>query len=62
MRPRWTARRRRTNWDENDAYAKVDVALRESLRVVNDAVNLSQDRQYWASNHAPLTAPLEPKG
>ncbi|RFC47062.1 MAG: carboxyl-terminal processing protease [Verrucomicrobia bacterium] len=48
--------------DENDAYAKVDVALRESLRVVNDAVDLSQDRQYWASNHAPLTAPLEPKG
>ena len=48
--------------DENDAYAKVDVPLRESLRVVNDAVGLGQDRQYWASNHAPLTALLDPKG
>ena len=47
--------------DDNDAYAKVDVALRESLRVVNDAVGLGQDHQYWASNHAPLTAQLEPK-
>jgi carboxyl-terminal processing protease len=48
--------------DENDAYAKVDVPLRESLRVVNDAVVLGQDQQYWASNHAPLTAQLERKG
>ena len=48
--------------DDNDAYAKVDVPLRESLRVVNDAVGLGQDRQYWASNHAPLTALLDPKG
>ena len=47
--------------DDNDSYAKVDVALRESLRVVNDAVDLGQDHQYWASNHAPLTAQLEPK-
>ena len=47
--------------DENDSYAKVDVPLRESLRVVTDAVALAQDRQYWASNHAPLTAQLEPK-
>jgi len=48
--------------DENDAYAKVDVPLRESLRVVNDAVVLGKDQQYWASNHAPLTAQLERKG
>ena len=48
--------------DENDAYAKVDVPLRESLRVVNDAIVLGQDQQYWASNHAPLTAQLERKG
>lgn len=47
--------------DENDAYAKVDVPLRESLRVLNDAIVLGRDRQYWASNHAPLTARVEPK-
>ncbi len=47
--------------DDNDAYAKVDVALRESLRVVNDAVAMGKDHQYWASNHAPLTAQLGPE-
>ena len=48
--------------DDNDSYAKVDVFLRESLRVVNDAVALGKNQQYWASNHAPLTAVLDPKG
>ena len=47
--------------DENDSYAKVDVPLRECLRVVNDAVALGKNRQYWASNHAPLTAQLQPE-
>jgi carboxyl-terminal processing protease len=41
---------------DNDDYEKVDVHLRESLRVVQDAVNLGENRQYWASNHPPLTA------
>jgi carboxyl-terminal processing protease len=39
-----------------DAYGKVDVALREALRVVDDAIELGHDHEYWASNHAPLTA------
>jgi len=39
-----------------DAYGKVDVSLREALRVVDDAINLGRDREYWASDHAPLTA------
>jgi carboxyl-terminal processing protease len=39
-----------------DTYGKVDVSLREALRVVDDAINLGQDRDYWASDHAPLTA------
>ncbi len=39
-----------------DAYGKVDVPLREALRVVDDAVNLGNDHEYWAANHAPLTA------
>jgi carboxyl-terminal processing protease len=46
---------------DEDEYAKVDVHLRESLRVLNDALELGQNRQYWASNHPPLTT-LGPKG
>lgn len=42
--------------DENEAFAKVDVHLREALRVVNDAVELGRNRDRWASNRAPLTA------
>ena len=48
--------------DENEAYSKVDVHLRETLRVLNDALELGENHQYWASNHAPITAGLEPKG
>ena len=48
--------------DENDSYAKVDVHLRESLRVLDDAIALGQNQQYWASNHAPLTIAVDPKG
>jgi carboxyl-terminal processing protease len=39
-----------------DAYGKVDVSLREALRVVDDAIELGRNHEYWASNHAPLTA------
>lgn len=46
---------------DGDTYAKVDVPLRESLRVLNDVVDMGEDRHYWASNHPPLTA-LVPKG
>jgi carboxyl-terminal processing protease len=38
-----------------DAYGKVDVSLREALRVVNDAIDLGRNHEYWASDHAPLT-------
>jgi len=38
-----------------DSYGKVDVSLREALRVVNDAIDLGRDHEYWASDHAPLT-------
>ncbi len=45
------------NEDSNaDNYGKVDVGLREALRVVDDAIELGRDHEYWASNHAPLTA------
>jgi len=42
--------------EENETYAKVDVHLREALRVVNDAIELASNRELWASNRAPLTA------
>jgi carboxyl-terminal processing protease len=41
--------------DNGDTYGKVDVGLRESLRVVDDAIELGHNHEYWASNHAPLT-------
>jgi carboxyl-terminal processing protease len=47
--------------DDNESYSKVDVHLRESLRVLTDAVELGQSHQYWASNHPPLTVAVNPK-
>jgi carboxyl-terminal processing protease len=47
---------------DQDSYSKVDVHLRESLRVLNDAVSLAADQRYWASNHPPLTAIIDRKG
>jgi len=41
--------------DQDDTFAKADVHLRETLRILEDAVELGQNHQYWASNHAPLT-------
>ncbi len=38
-----------------DTYGKVDISLREALRIVNDAIDLGRDHEYWASDHAPLT-------
>lgn len=42
--------------DENAAFAKVDVHLREALRVVSDAIDLGRSQDLSASNRAPLTA------
>ncbi|MGD1032793.1 MAG: carboxy terminal-processing peptidase, partial [Opitutaceae bacterium] len=41
--------------DEDEPYKKMDVDLREALRVVDDAISLGQDHSYWVSDHAPLT-------
>ena len=41
--------------EENETYVKVDVHLRETLRILNDAIILGRNRELWASNHAPLT-------
>ena len=42
--------------DENESYAKVDIHLRETLRVVGDALALGRKPQFLANDHAPLTA------
>jgi carboxyl-terminal processing protease len=47
--------------DESDTYVPLDIPLRESLRIVNDALKLSQDPQLRASDHAPLTAIVDDK-
>ncbi len=43
-------------FDENETYVKADVHLRETLRVVSDAIALGRNKELWASNRAPLTA------
>ena len=42
--------------DENDTYVKADVHLRETLRVVSDAIALGRNKELWASNRPPLTS------
>lgn len=48
--------------DESQHYTKVDIHLRESLRVLSDALTLGENRELWVSDHAPLTAQLDKKG
>jgi carboxyl-terminal processing protease len=42
--------------DENETYVKADVHLRESLRLVSDAIKLGRQPDKWANNKRPLTA------
>ena len=46
--------------DETDG--KVDVHLREALRIVHDAIALAESRRHWVSNRPPLTAQTDTKG
>ena len=41
--------------DDNESYPKSDVHLRETLRVVSDAIALGKNHDVWVSNRAPLT-------
>ena len=41
--------------DGPEGYARLDIQLRETLRVLNDAVTIGQDRSVWSGDHAPLT-------
>jgi len=45
--------------EENESYSKVDIHLRETLRVIVDAIELGKNRESWASNHPPLTANIK---
>lgn len=47
---------------DSDTLAKLDIYLRESLRVVTDALRLTKDPQYWAEGHAPLSVVDSHKG
>ncbi|MEO5960707.1 MAG: carboxy terminal-processing peptidase [Opitutaceae bacterium] len=42
--------------EENDTYVKADVHLRETLRVVSDAIALGRNRDLSVNTRAPLTA------
>jgi carboxyl-terminal processing protease len=48
--------------DSDEDYVKGDIDLRESLRVINDAVALAKSPDFLASGHAPLTAQVSKKG
>jgi len=49
--------------DDGDArYGKMDVHLRESLRVLSDAIDLGKRQGFWAGDSAPLSAQLNKKG
>lgn len=51
-----------TDVADAESSVRFDVHLRESLRVVTDALRLSRDRQYWADGHGPITAAVAPSG
>jgi carboxyl-terminal processing protease len=42
--------------DRDDPKAKIDIHLRESLRVLTDAIALWPQPQLWAQNHQPIAA------
>ena len=48
--------------DEDTGITKVDIPLRESLRVLSDALGLSRNPQYWADGTAPLTIQVSKSG
>jgi carboxyl-terminal processing protease len=46
----------------DDGYGKFDIHLRETLRILSDAVDLGRKPEGWAGDHAPLTAQVATKG
>jgi len=48
--------------DEDPGVTKVDIPLRESLRVLSDTLTLSENHQFWADGNAPLTVQISKNG
>ena len=48
--------------DDDPGITKLDIPLRESLRVLTDALSLTKNHEYWADGTAPLTAMNSKKG
>lgn len=48
--------------DEDPGIVKMDIPLRESLRVLSDTLALSKNPQYWADGNAPLTVQVAKNG
>jgi carboxyl-terminal processing protease len=48
--------------EEDAGITKLDIHLRESLRVLADALSLSKNPQYWANGNAPLTVQVSKNG
>ncbi len=48
--------------EEPEGYARLDIHLRETLRVLRDAVDFGKDPQMWIADHAPLTVDVVKKG
>ena len=42
--------------DDNENFAKLDIHLREALRVLSNALDMGHKKELWATDHAPLTA------
>ena len=48
--------------EEDAGITKLDIHLRESLRVLSDALSLSKNPRYWANGSAPLTVQVSKNG
>ena len=48
--------------EEDAGITKLDIHLRESLRVLSDALSLSKNPRYWANGSAPLTLQVSKNG
>ncbi len=48
--------------DEDPGITKMDIPLRESLRVLSDALGLSKNPQYWADGAPPLSIQTSKSG
>jgi carboxyl-terminal processing protease len=48
--------------DEPEGYSRLDIQLREALRVMNDAVELQRDPRHWVADRLPFSLELVNRG